>query len=79
MGCTPEPTGDPEHTSTVPVRRPEQSGALPAGSFAGEDVPVRRHRVLRSLARTGSHGLVHGLASAAGGAVVTGFVRWNQR
>lgn len=57
MGCTPEPTGDPERTSTLPALR----------------------RDLRSLARTAGHGLVYGLTSAAGGAVVTGLVWWYQR
>ncbi|MEU9198958.1 hypothetical protein [Streptomyces sp. NPDC048332] len=39
---------------------------------------MRRHRDLRSLALTAGHGLVHGLASAAGGAVVTGLIWWSR-
>lgn len=54
MGCTCEPTGDPE----------------------GASIPVRRRREPRALARTAGHGLTRGLASALGGALVAGLVRW---
>ncbi|MEU9289891.1 hypothetical protein AB0D57_35855 [Streptomyces sp. NPDC048275] len=67
----PEPTGDSEDTSIGPA-----GGESTAASAAG---PAERRRYLRSLGRTAGHGLVYGLASATGGAIVTGLVWWNQR
>ncbi|ROQ66095.1 hypothetical protein EDD93_0495 [Streptomyces sp. 840.1] len=78
MGCAFEPTGDSEGTSALPSRRQASRGALPAVPSAGGDVPAGRRRDLRSLALTAGHGLVYGLASAVGGAVVTGLIWWNQ-
>jgi hypothetical protein len=77
MGSTPEPTGDPEAASSCRARRRPTTGT-PTGSPVGRDAPKRR-RDLRSLGRTAGHGLVQGLASATGGAIVTGLIWWNQR
>lgn len=76
MGCASEPTGDPEGASILPARREASCGAFHrAGASTGRGVPGGR-RGSRSLARTAGHGLARALASAVGGAVVTGLIRW---
>lgn len=78
MGCTPEPTGEPEDASTAAGRRKPTTGS-PEESGAGRDVPPKRRHELRALTRTARHGLVYGLASGTGGAVVTSLIWWQQR
>lgn len=78
MGCTPEPTGEPEEASTDADRRKPTIGS-PAESDAGRDVPPKRRHELRALTRTARHGLVYRLASGTGGAVVTSLIWWHQR
>lgn len=63
MGSTLESMDEPGDTS-----------AQPAG-----EVRAMRHHSPRSLGRTVGHGLVHGLASATGGAIVTGLIWWSRR
>lgn len=77
MGLT-EPTSDAHRAPTPQSARREEPPAS-VTSPRSEPPAARRQRYLRSLSRTASHGLVYGLASAVGGAIVTGLVWWGQR
>lgn len=58
----------------------EATGAQATGAQAGRSAPRSDVSAgLRALARTAGHGLVQGLASATGGAVVAALVWWCRR
>ena len=77
MGFQFKPTGNPQDRPAC-VAREESTTTSPTASHAEGNYPGP-HRMFRSLTRTASHGLVHGLASTAGGAIVTGLIWWHQR
>lgn len=77
MGFT-ESTSDAHRASTPRSTFRDEPPASVASSRSGPSV-ARRQRYLRSLSRTASHGLVYGLASTTGGAIVTGLIWWGQR
>lgn len=79
---TAPPSGGAISTTLEPTGHPQNPSPRPRWIFWNTWGPSlrkrRRRHLLRSLGRTAGHGLVRGITTTAGGALVTGTLWWIQ-
>lgn len=74
---TAPPSGGAISTAPEPTGHPQNPSPRPRWIFWSSQSPdLRKRRFLRSLGRTAGHGLVRGVTTTVGAAIVTGTLWW---